>query len=180
MKQNLLLLTGTLLFLSATINGQQPTGHAVLDINRINASFNVTNNFFIDSLQQGLIEVEDLPSAAPAFGGGLWIGTRDDSSGNIKTAVAFDGISDFKPGPIDTVSMTCDSLTQIAFNRVWKINQSTIDYFRYQYSIGNVSNGTYTIPLEIASWPGNGLPTHSKELALYFDTNADNFSLLSD
>jgi hypothetical protein len=147
---------------------------SILDINNLHAYFSVGNTFFADSVRAGAIVASDVSTARIANSGGLWLGGID-GSGNLKVSATSNGLSDFSPGPIDTVNFTSDSIIQQQYNRIWKINRATIDYFNYQFSIGNVTSGAYTIPDEISSWPANGNATQSKNLAPYIDVNGDGY-----
>ncbi|MBP6427265.1 MAG: T9SS type A sorting domain-containing protein [Bacteroidia bacterium] len=160
-----------------TINGMtsETFDVASLDINHLQGTYNVGNNFFENNFIGNKITLVDQPNANVAYSGGVWIGALD-SAQHLRTAVSSNESGrDFFPGPIDTVTTSCDTVVQSQYNRIWKLDQSTIDFFQYQFSIGNVSNGTYIVPDDILTWPANGSTNQSKNLAPYIDSNGDQF-----
>ncbi|MCC6582025.1 MAG: hypothetical protein IT440_16460, partial [Phycisphaeraceae bacterium] len=103
------------------------------------------------------------------FAGNLWIGGID-IGGQLKLAAETykQSGTDFWPGPLDTTNATITHTNSLAWNKVWKINKSTIDSFR----LGILN----PIPQNILNWPGNGDPSmgQAQNLAPYVDVNGDN------
>ncbi len=144
----------------------------ILDINNLNALFNFDNRYFSNDMNNASVKFKDSPTSPFINSATLWMGGMD-SSQVLKVASVKKDKSDFFAGPLDTTNATVDSITQIKYSRIWKISSSTIDYFRYQYNIGNVLNGTYLIPDELLTWPANPTGNQSKNLAPFFDYNND-------
>ena len=86
------------------------------------------------------------------------------------------GGNDFWPGPLDSIGPSIDSSSCVLYDKIWKINRSEIEIFKYEWALGNVQNGTYTPVSDILSWPGNGDVSmgQAKNLAPFVDVNHNN------
>lgn len=105
----------------------------------------------------------------------IWFGGYDQT-GNLYTAAQTyrqSNSSDFIPGPLD-INGQADSLASLYFDHIWMTRRSDIDEFRYQYALGNVQSGVYTIPAYILNWPAfyNNLNIQ-QNLAPFVDVNND-------
>jgi hypothetical protein len=140
--------------------------NASCNINQVNGRLNSGGDLFCDiSVFHAMFEVPKGSGKNTIFAGDLWIGGLD-SLGMLHTAAQTcrQGGPDFYPGPIMN-SANYSASTDAQWNKVWKINKSTIDSFR---------NGQCTgIPSSISSWPGDGNTAlgEAAHLAPYFDFN---------
>lgn len=145
-----------------------------LDINEVRARIRNNGSLFWDLIGVPSYEVPKGSGLMPIFGSGFWIGGLDSNQQIHLAAQTYrQGGSDFWPGPLDTLNATIDLATTNRYDSVWKIDKSAIDNFIYEYSIGNVQNGTYQIPREILNWPAVGSANYSRSLAPFFDRNQD-------
>jgi hypothetical protein len=101
------------------------------------------------------------------FGATLWIGGQDINNDLHIAGQRYrqDG-NDFWPGPVMN-SSAYSPAQDAAWNRVWKLNKSMVDSFK---------NNMYSVvPIEIATWPGNGDVSlgQSNILAPFHDANQD-------
>ncbi len=159
-----ILFASAFLFSAFTINAQS---FARLDINHFNAGFNAAG----DQLSQPPNFTNNVitPYNQLTFTiGNLWIGGYD-TNGQLHVAAQTyrQTGTDFWAGPMDTVNAVCSATQNANYNKVWKINKTTIDSFR----LGLFS----VIPNSITSWPGNGnvAAGESRNLAPYVDVDGD-------
>ncbi len=148
--------------------------YANLDINNIRARINADGTLFNDygwlngsSYQMGF-EAPKNSGKHPVFAGSMWIGGVD-GGGNLRLSgqTYKQSGSDFWPGPLDTMNLAIDSLTSLSWNKVWKINRSTIDSCKAG-SFGS------SLPQNILTWPGSGTSNNNaKSLAPYNDKNSN-------
>jgi hypothetical protein len=139
---------------------------ATLDINGVSAMAVSNGDLFWDYSTAGY-EVPKGNSTFTIFAGAFWIGGFD--TGNVLHLAGQtyrQGGNDFYPGPVMS-SSSYSAANDLLWNRVWKLNKTTIDSFRLGLFSG--------IPAEIASWPGNGdvAQGQASQLAPYVDVNAD-------
>src|ERR1051325_955755 len=138
---------------------------ADLDINNVKARINPGGDLFWD-FQTARFEVPKGSGINSIFAANLWIGGMDNQNQLHVAAQTYrQAGTDFYPGPLDTLNV--DILSSVSnsaqWNRVWKINKSTIDSFKL---------GLFqTIPQSIMNWPGNGDPQYNQNnyLAPYFN-----------
>ncbi|MBL0341753.1 MAG: T9SS type A sorting domain-containing protein [Bacteroidetes bacterium] len=108
------------------------------------------------------------------FASAFWIGGMD-ASGQLHVAAQTyrqTGM-DFWPGPIDGISLPFDTTSCTHFNKIWKISKWEVEMFKNQFSLGNVTNGIYTVPNYFLSWPAKGNNNVTEEKAPYIDFNND-------
>ncbi len=103
------------------------------------------------------------------YGAGLWVGGLD-AGGKLHLAASTykQNGTDVWPGPkMDSLNYSAHQDT--LWNKIWKINKSTIDSFRQGKCIG--------IPASIANWPGNGNVALGEmaQLAPYVDSNHNGY-----
>lgn len=144
---------------------------ANLDINnikaRINADGTLFNNYGVGGPYASSFEAPKNSGKHTINAGSLWFGGLD-AGGQLKLAAQTykQGGSDYWPGPLDTTNASIDSTTSVSWNKVWKINRSTID---------SCLAGSYgaSLPQNILTWPGNGdtSKNNAKQLAPYYDSN---------
>ncbi len=152
----------------------------LLDANQVRARLWNDNDMFNDHIGSGKYEVPAGSGKIAISSSGLWIGGLD-STGQLKLAAQayahntshYPGASDFWPGPLDTITATIDSITKTQYNKIWKIDRNTINQFTTQFTLGNVTNGSYTIPDIILNWPAQGSGNYSRNLAPFVDYNHD-------
>lgn len=160
------LLTIATAFLAATTVSSQTWAFAQLDINSVRTGINSNGDMFWNYVN-GMYEVPKDSSAGTIFAGAFWIGGLDVSSQLHLAAQTYRQTgSDFYPGPVMN-SASYSAANDLLWNKVWKINKTTIDSFRL---------GLFTtVPAVIASWPGNGdvQQGQAAQLAPYVDVNND-------
>jgi hypothetical protein len=151
-----------------------PPSYNDLDINLVRCGMFNNNSMHWDAVGTAKYEVPKGSGKKPVFASALWIGGLDPS-GNLHMAAQTyrQSGNDFWPGPLDTTNASIDSITMQQYDTIWKANLSVIDEFVYQFALGNVTNGTYTVPGVILSWPAHGTGNYSSNLAPFTDVNAD-------
>ncbi len=100
-----------------------------------------------------------------------WLAGFDENDSIHLAAQLYNG-QDFLSGPIVDIAQFNDTVTAQEYDMIWKINRWQVEEFKQQWQLGNVTNGFYTIPMVIATWPGNH-PGMNDRLAPYFDYNQD-------
>ena len=111
---------------------------------------------------------------SPLFNSALWIGGFANSTNLRIAAMTYrqTGV-DFWPGPLNAAdSALTDNATSLAYDKVWKVNRFDIANFIYNWNVGNVQNGSYSVPASIVTWPGNS-PYPGQTLAPFVDYNSD-------
>jgi hypothetical protein len=143
---------------------------AFLDINNIKANVNASGDLFynINTLASMLFAPQNSSSNITFSGANLWIGGLD-AGGQLRIAAQTyrQGGTDFWPGPLDTNSASITSTASMAWNKVWKVNKSTIDSFK----LGLFS----AVPASIANWPAHGDAQYGQHyfLAPFHDANGN-------
>lgn len=147
-----------------------------LDINNVKAACNPGADIHGDGTHP-MYEVPKGSGKHTTFKSAFWIGGYDSTS-TLHIAAETHRLlgGDFQPGPLDIQTMAVDTPTMMNYNKVWKVDKLMVENFKLQYQLGNVQNGSYTIPNEILTWPGNPINMAQPELILapYFDANSDN------
>jgi hypothetical protein len=143
---------------------------AYLDINAVKANINASGDLFynINTLSPMLEWPQNNISNISMSGSNLWVGATDAGGQLHLTAQTYrQGGTDLWPGPLDTCNVIIDPTISAQWNKVWKINKSTIDSFK----LGLFSS----IPASIASWPAHGDLAHNqgRNLAPFFDSDGD-------
>ncbi|HYV93529.1 MAG TPA: T9SS type A sorting domain-containing protein [Chitinophagales bacterium] len=150
-------------------NCDPPAAYDSLDINNVNARINNGGDMWCDLIHSPKYFVPQTANASSIGTGALWIGGLD-AQGNLHVAAQTfrQNGNDFFPGPLDSggnvTQQTCSD-----FDRIWKVNMSTIDSF---------TAGLFaTPPATIEEWPGKGNPNLSflpnQSLAPFVDVNGD-------
>lgn len=153
----------------------QTISNADLDINNIKARINAPGDLFWD-LQSGnpAFEAPKGSGLNTMYAGNMWIGGLDQNGQLHLAAQTYrQSGTDFFQGPVSSTSSYSASQDQY-WNRVWKINKSTIDTFRLWFQDPSQYPG-YTIPQSISSWPAHGNTSlgEAANLAPFFDYNND-------
>jgi len=153
------------------------TGYAYLDINEVSCPVWDDNTMFWDARSQTNVARYEVPKGCTktaVFASALWFGGMDAGSNLHVAAQTYrQGGNDFWPGPLDTTNASIDSATVARYDSVWKVNRDTVNEFINQFNLGNVSNGNYPVPYEIATWPANAYGNSTHQLAPYIDSNGD-------
>jgi hypothetical protein len=150
-----------------------------LDINSVKAAMMDFGMMHWD-IDSGIsrYEVPKGTGKTSVFCSSLWIGGLD-ASGNLHAAAqtyrqTFNGGgNDFWPGPIDTLTGVADSASIRPYDKIWKVNRFDVEDFKYNFLLGNVTSGTYQVPLDMLTWPASGTGNLSRNLAPYVDYNND-------
>ncbi len=150
-----------------SLNFLSAQSFARLDINHLNAGFNAAGDQL--SLSPSFTNNVITPYNQMQFTiANLWIGGYDIGHQLHLAGQTYRQTgTDFWAGPLDTVTATCSVAENAFYNKVWKINKTTIDSFRL---------GQFTVvPNSITSWPGNGNASTNEEhiMAPYIDVNGD-------
>ncbi|MES2617576.1 MAG: T9SS type A sorting domain-containing protein [Bacteroidota bacterium] len=156
------------------LNTYRKTAIEKLDINNIKIS--VVNNssafnkmdLIYQFMQYPTFVAPSVSCATPMYSSGLWLGGRRTDLGKVLVAAqTYSQVgSDFLPGPLDTVTGIFDSVKNMAYNKIWKIDRQTIDGFKLNYK-----NSGYSIPKSINDWPAHGNGNFSRHLAPFIDTD---------
>jgi len=109
----------------------------------------------------------------PMFASSVWMGGYNNSTLHVAAMTYRQNGFDFWPGPLDTITATCDSSTSQLYNKVWKVNRFDIANFIYNWNAGNVQNGTFFPANSILTWPAHGAGNNSRRLAPFVDVNSD-------
>jgi len=147
-----------------------------LDINNVKAACNPGVGIHGDNIHP-MYEVPKGSNKFTTLKSNFWIGGYASSNLHVGAETYRQNGMDFQPGPLDINNMTPDTATMMYYNKVWKVDKLMIENFKYQFQLGNVQNGSYPIPNEILSWPGNPINSSQPEIQLapYFDYNGDFF-----
>lgn len=156
----------------------QPWAFTTLDINQAKAGVNSNGDLFWD-YSNPQFEIPQDSGTHTIIASTLWVGGLD-AGGLLHIAAQTyrQSGNDFFPGPVMTTYTTA---TDAQWNRIWKINKTTIDTFlMWRANPGNFPG--YVIPNVIATWPGNGdvLQGQAAQLAAYVDVNADGMYVPND
>ncbi len=146
-----------------------------LNVNQVRARINNLGDLHWDPISQTPIyEVPKCSGKNSDYASGLWVGGIDNNNQIHLAAATYrqSGV-DYVTGPLDTITGTTDSITAATYDRVWKVNKTTLDDFINNFQQGNVQNGSYLIPEVIANWPAHGGGTFSHSLAPFVDYNND-------
>jgi len=156
------------------LNAPNIKNHRALNINDVNAGINVAGDMHWNGINTPRYEVPKNSGKNSVFASALWIGGLD-ASGQLHTAAQTyrQTGQDFWAGPIGNISIPFDSNSCRQFDKIWKIDKWKIEEFKNAYSAGNVSNGSYSIPEEITSWPAIGNGIVNNKLAPFIDFNND-------
>ncbi len=150
-----------------------------LDINQVKAGISNRSDMHTEMDGSGsasYIVPKNQKDASSNYASALWIGGLDDANNLHVAAQTYrQGGVDFWPGPLNTNDATIDSATSKAFDKIWKVNYTDINTFITNYNNGSVQNGSYIIPPNIATWPGNGTGLQDPMLAPFVDSNNDGF-----
>ncbi len=126
-----------------------------LQINNISALINRNGILFANILDywDSMFEVPAGSGKSSNYASTIWIGGMDDNNIFHIAAGKFHSSSDWTSGPINNNYNTYDYM----YNRVWKINRSTIDYHILHWN-----DTGYVVSLSILEWP---------DIAEYLDSN---------
>jgi hypothetical protein len=165
------LLISTISFAQTTI--------AYLDINNVKAGFLNRGDFFWNpNTGKSAYEFPKGSGLHSNFTNAIWVAGKDSSNILHVSAQTYRQTgNDYWSGPLDNTN-SVDTLTSFMWDKIWKINASTIDSFK-QLSIHTITN---TDPA-IMEWPskgnvfakGNyGIPLAiNKNMAPFVDANND-------
>lgn len=159
----------------STINSTY-INHDFLDVNNVSALILNRGDMHWDPVSQtNHYTVPKCGTAQSVFTSAIWLGGYDQNNVLHTAAQTYrqQGSYDFWTGPIDTITGTVDSLTVAQYDRLWKLNRTTLNDFIYNYQAGNVTNGTYEVPEVILNWPAHGSGNFTRNLAPFFDNNND-------
>lgn len=144
---------------------------AYLDIGNIKAIVN-SNGLLFHNTVTGLggFEAPKGDSIHSIFSSTIWMSSVDTlANQTIKSSIGhevYGNQGEIHVGPVDIINQKRDTSSQ--FQRLWKIDQSTIDFH-----IANWNQSNYTLPVSIKDWPGNGNASTAKILAPFVDLNGD-------
>jgi Secretion system C-terminal sorting domain/Two component regulator propeller len=152
-----------------------PGDYGELNMNKVKARLDNKNSLFWDpEAGEAEYEVPQGEGKTALFCQSVWIGGLDDTNKLHMSAQTYrQSGNDFWPGPLDTVTQSIDSATSAQFNKIWVVERWKIMEFMTNFNNGNVSNGTYPIPPEILTWPGNGSGNQDHYLAPFVDVDSD-------
>ncbi|HRG00966.1 MAG TPA: T9SS type A sorting domain-containing protein [Bacteroidia bacterium] len=166
------------------INNSYPFGSVnnnnfkTLDINNVRAGIANRGDMHWDIAGNGnaLYEVPKGSGKNSNFASALWIGGLDAGNQLHGAAQTYrQGGVDFWPGPLKLTDASIDAATSSQYDKIWKVSYTEINDFINNYNSGNVQNGSFTIPNDILTWPGNGDVNNNQAalLAPFVDINSD-------
>ncbi len=160
-----------LIIISSSLNAQTP-GSGVLDVNKVSAKV-YANGYYYNEPAESFwgYQVPKGSNKSTISSLSTWIAGYDVNgyahfSGNINLP------NQFIPGPIMDPLVLNDSANASSFDRLWNVNSQMIAEFKTAFANGQVTNGTFQIPADIAEWPGNH-PVLSGQLAPFVDVDLD-------
>jgi hypothetical protein len=139
-----------------------------LNVNNINARFNSFGNHFWDLDGQARFFAPNGSAKVSVFSNTLWIGGLDDAQQLHLAAERYRQVGmDFWSGPISNVY---DSLYDVQWNYMWKLNKTEIQFHRDHYN-----DPGYEPINDILSWPANGDESlgQAAQLAPFQDWNGN-------
>lgn len=147
-----------------------------LDINNVRTTIMTGGDMWWD-LTTARYEIPKGGNAHSIFAGALWIGGLD-AGGALRVA----GMTyrqtgnDFWPGPLDTTTVSIEGAVCNQFDRHWKITRKEVDDF-VSWTQNPSMYPTYSVPLTIQTWPGNGNASdgQGKYLAPFVDVDGDGY-----
>jgi hypothetical protein len=146
-----------------------------LDINNVRTTIMTGGDMWWDLGLTGKYEVPKGSGAHSIFAGALWIGGLDIGGSLRVAAMTYRQTgNDFWPGPLDTSSASIESSVCNEYDRHWKITRKEVDDFlAWRQDPGRYP--TYTVPLVIQTWPGNGDASvhQGRYLAPFVDVDGD-------
>ncbi|MEO6168465.1 MAG: T9SS type A sorting domain-containing protein [Chitinophagales bacterium] len=169
--KNLFYTTAIVLLANAALAQNCPpaTAYDFLDINNVKARINNGGDMWWDLENDAQYIVPKTGMTSALFAGAIWIGGVD-AQGQLRLAAQTyrQTGNDFFPGPLDENASVTNQACQ-DFDRIWKINKSSIDSFiAGQFSV---------MPSSIAEWPGKGNPNlpflPDQDLAPFVDVNGN-------
>ncbi|MBK0401749.1 T9SS type A sorting domain-containing protein [Adhaeribacter sp. BT258] len=173
----------TFLLFGITFNafsqGTQTHGQAKLnlDVSNINPTILTGGDMFNSFGSMGTVnglpafEVPRGSGKHTIFAGALWIGGKDQQNNLYLSAQTYrQGAphdAGYWPGPIGAVQGTAHSAK---YDKLWKVSKAEI-----QTHIADFNKPGYTMPADIANWPGNGDAANGEaaKLAPFIDINND-------
>lgn len=166
------LLTALLLSSSLSVfaQGTQYAGNALanLDVSNINPTILTGGDAFQNLMAAGF-EVPRGSGKHTIYGGALWLGGKDNSGQIYVSSQTYrqNNQAGYWPGPIANSHTPSHNTT---YDKIWKVSKAQI-----QNHIQNYNNSGYTVPQNIATWPGNGNTTNGEaaKLAPFVDLNND-------
>ncbi|MFH2143947.1 MAG: two-component regulator propeller domain-containing protein [Bacteroidota bacterium] len=158
-----------------TDNNVSLNDYDTLMINNINALVNCNGLLFANMYNywESLFEVPANSGKMSNYASTIWIGGMDDNNIFHLAAGKFQGSEDWASGPIvnNYNSFEYDS----AFNRVWKINKSIVDYHILHWN-----DTGYIVPLSIQEWPNIADYLDSNLNSIYDPENGDYPLIMGD
>jgi hypothetical protein len=141
-----------------------------LDISNISAMFYAWGSHFLDapSYGPGHFYVPKHTRKSTFFSNSFWIGGLDENDGLHLAGERYRQFgADFWIGP---VSGNYDSIYDLKWRKVWKLNKSDVDYHR-----NNWWKEGYEPIEDILTWPGNGDTGNGQQyfIAPFHDYNGD-------
>lgn len=142
-----------------------------IDINKVyskvgNCGFQFSSFFKRKFLYNNdVFVINEIACASPFYSSTLWLGGIDSQSNTLHIAAEEhrNKGGDYQNGPIE---FSKDTSKMSKFNKVWKVNKKTIDYF-----IKHRNDSNYSIPSEILEWPGSLEEFPGKPMAPFEDIN---------
>ncbi len=146
-----------------------PTATVYLDINNVRAAIMNGGDMWWDLVGNAQYEIPKGSGKHSLFAGALWFGGLDQG-GNLHVAAMTyrqpGGMTDFWPGPLDTVTVSTDADVCAAYDKIWKIDAGEIEEFL----------NTGTPSATISDWPAHPVfsdKNHSYYLAPFVDVDGD-------
>jgi hypothetical protein len=140
---------------------------AVIDTNYIHSGINSDGSAYnpaTGASQQFIVPKGT--GKSPIYVTNLWLAGTSNGSAKVSAIQFKQNGTDFWSGPINPTTGVAADPT--AWNKVWKVNKSTINGH-----IANYNTTGYTVPQQIADWPGNGPAGFAPVMAPFYDKNGN-------
>jgi len=142
-----------------------------LDINNVKAGIANRSDMHWDigGTQNAMYEVPKGSGVNSNFASGLWIGGLDNGGQLHGGAQTYrQSGSNFWPGPLDTINASIDTVTSLAYDKIWKVSYTDINNFITAFNSGSV-----VATPDMLTWPAHGSGNNSRNLAPFVDYNGD-------
>ncbi len=146
----------------------------ILDKNQVHTPIFGRNNRHWDLLgaTNAQYNVPYTSSVSAGFANSMWIGGLDNTNTLHVSANTYrQNGADFWPGPIDTINANYTPNT--VYQNIWKVDCNDITAFATAYNTGSVTAGTYTIPVDMQTYPAKETGNLMRNMAPFNDVNND-------
>lgn len=149
-----------------------------LNQNNVNATISNSGTFFNNSsIGVPGYEVPKSSGKHCVYAASFWYGGMNENDELLMSAQFYQANQDLFPGPYSENDSYNDPEFESKYNQIWTLTSDQIMNHILHYT-----DPSYTIPVAIATWPGNGDVSLgvSQQLAPFVDVNNDGFYIPED